>query len=169
MNPTRWLFEYHAIAKRDEMLFKANMETGADILIDTLTRLLGCDLVPPIKDPETGELKDSGAKRMPLAAFINPLMFSDIIDKRAQLANPEPDETYESQVASFDDLVPEFDAIFDEKERDLERRLYEESIGKAIAAGVLQLGPKAEPAPSNASGTPSDMPPRPRRVQLENK
>lgn len=145
------------------------METSAEILIDTLTRLLGCDLVPPIKDPETGELKDSGAKRMPLAAFINPLMFSDIVDKKAQMANPETDETYEQQVASFEDMVPEFDAIFDEKERDLEARLYSDSVDKAIATGVLQLNLNTGAAPSNASDTPPDMPPRPRRVQLETK
>lgn len=109
MNRTQWLFEYHALRKKEEDTFKAQAETFRMILVSVLglnlIRPKGEDGVPKRFEDMSDEEKETF---VPLVAWCaRPDMLKSVaeqveMDMAFEKATQSPDQAYEAMVAAID-------------------------------------------------------------------
>jgi len=153
MTPTRWVFEYAGLISTREQAYRTYTKTAKEYL----THFLGLDMVPPIED-QAGNITPSPVDYLPLTAFMNPKFFQDTMGKRIRLEEQEaalreqPSTAntmgYDEMLKNIDDLIPIFDEIFDE----VDKNVYNERLDAATKAGILVS------APSDSSSAPPTSP-----------
>mgnify|MGYP001569969241 CR=1 FL=1 len=118
MTWTQWMFEYHSLRKKEEMLFKSSFLA----LRRTMVSVLGLNALRPTDEagvPKKPEkmTEDELDQFMPLVSWVGRAELLNEISKQYETeagidAATNPDSEYERQVAAIDDADGDMSPIF---------------------------------------------------------
>jgi len=119
MTETQWMFEYHALRKREESTFKASF----DALRKTLVSTLGLNLIRPVDEKgfpkKYGKMTEEEENMyLPLVAWCGrPDVLKEVADQvqaeLGQTAAESPDDEYEKKAAAIDAAGGDMEPIFE--------------------------------------------------------
>jgi hypothetical protein len=143
MTKTQWVFEYHALRRKEEQTFKSY----ADAFRQTLVSVLGLNMIRPVNEnglPKTYDemSDDEKVAFMPLVAWCgHPEMLKKVFEQMQSEIDmssvTDPDSDYEKLVASIDaadgDMIPILDLDADKD------GLIKDPVVHQQAAGLMNI------------------------------
>ncbi len=118
MTWTQWMFEYHSLRKKEEMMFKSSFLA----LRRTIVSVLGLNMLRPTDEAGVPKKHDAMTEEeldqfMPLVSWVGRQELLNEVSKQYETeagidAATNPDADYERQVAAIDDLDGDMSPIF---------------------------------------------------------